>query len=86
MSAERLAARHEATAAIAQVLRITALDVEASASLLELPGFDSIAVVAVLERLEDVFEVEVDPELIVPEVFESLDTLANLFVRGTSGP
>jgi acyl carrier protein len=84
MIAERLAAQHEATRAIAQVLRIPARTVTESASLLDLPGFDSITVVAVLERMENIFEIEIPPELIVPEAFESLETLADLFVRGTS--
>lgn len=81
MTTEPLAAHHEAAAAIAQVLRIPVCTVQESASLLDLPGFDSVAVVAVLERLENIFGIEVPPELIVPEAFESIDALAGLLVR-----
>lgn len=73
--------RRRAAAALADVLRLPPDDVTSGASILDLPGFDSIAAVAVLERLEAEFGVEVPPELIVPEAFESLDGLAELFAR-----
>lgn len=50
----------------------------AAGSLFDLPGFDSIAIVDVLDRLETALGVEVPPELIVPEAFESLDSLTAL--------
>ena len=56
-------------------------EVRSGVSILDLPGFDSIAAVEVLERLETELDVEVPPELIVPEAFESLDSLAELFAR-----
>lgn len=85
MTVDVAAARREAAAAIAEHLRITAEQVLACGSLLTLPGFDSVAVVTVLERLEEAFRVEIAPELILPEAFESLDTLAAL-VAAPAGP
>ena len=66
---------------LAEVLRLPVEEVRAGGSPLDLPGFDSIVAVELLERLETEFDVEVPPELIVPEAFESLDTLAELFAR-----
>jgi acyl carrier protein len=70
-----------AAAALAEILQLPLEDVSSGTSILDLPGFDSIAAVEVLERLESELDVEVPPELIVPEAFESLDTLAELFAR-----
>jgi acyl carrier protein len=81
MMPDRLTAMREVTTAIAEYLRVPVITVQSSAALLDLPGFDSIAVVAVLERLEETFDVEVAPELVVPEAFESLGTLTDLFVH-----
>lgn len=55
-------------------------------SLFDLPGFDSITIVAVLERLENELGVEVPAELIVPEAFESLDSLTDLLTSATPIP
>jgi acyl carrier protein len=71
--------RQRAVAALADILQLPLHHVTTGASILDLPGFDSVAAVAVLERLEAEFGVEVPPELIVPEAFESLDGLAELF-------
>jgi acyl carrier protein len=73
--------RTRAAEVLAEILRISPAEVEAGGSLLDLPGFDSIAAVEVLERLETELEVEVPPELIVPEAFDSLDALVGLFAR-----
>ncbi|MET8762931.1 acyl carrier protein [Lentzea sp. NPDC004782] len=54
-------------------------------SLFDLPGFDSIAVVAVLERLETDLGVEVPADLIVPEAFDSLDSLTDLLATTVAG-
>lgn len=80
------AADHEAIcdrarAALADILRLPPDEVASEASILDLPGFDSIAAVEVLERLEADLKVEVPAELIVPEAFESVAALAELFAR-----
>jgi acyl carrier protein len=74
-----------AAAAVAEILRLPLDDVRSGTSILDLPGFDSITAVEVLERLESELDVEVPPELIVPEAFESLGTLAELFTRPLQG-
>jgi acyl carrier protein len=72
-----LAALREAVIEIiADQLRIPRSRVVAAPSLLDLAGFDSIAIVSVLTELEHRFGVEVPPEFVVPETFTSVDTLA----------
>ena len=73
--------RDRAAETLAEILRLPVEEVRAGGSPLDLPGFDSIVAVELLERLETELEVEVPPELIVPEAFESLDALAELFAR-----
>jgi len=73
--------RDRAAETLAEILRLRVEEVRAGGSPLDLPGFDSIVAVELLERLETELDVEVPPELIVPEAFESLDTLAELFAR-----
>jgi len=73
--------RRRVAEAVAEALRLPLDDVTSSVSIFDLPGFDSIAAMTVLERLEAELGVEVAPELIVPEAFESLDELAGLFAR-----
>ena len=77
--------RGRAAEVLAEVLRLPLEEVDSGASILDLPGFDSVAAVAVLERLEAELDVEVPPELIVPEAFDSLDALAALFARPLQG-
>jgi acyl carrier protein len=77
--------RRLAAEALADVLRLPLEEVTSGASILDLPGFDSVAAMDVLERLEAGLDVEVPPELIVPEAFESLDALAELFARPLQG-
>ena len=73
--------RDRAAEALAELLRLPVDEVRSGGSPLDLPGFDSVVAVELLERLENSFDVEVPPELIVPEAFESLDSLAELFAR-----
>ena len=73
--------RDRAAETLAEILRLPVEEVRTGGSPLDLPGFDSIVAVELLERLETELEVEVPPELIVPEAFESLDSLAALFAR-----
>ena len=73
--------RDRAAETLAEILRLPVEEVRAGGSPLDLPGFDSIVAVELLERLETELDVEVPPELIVPEAFESLDSLAGLFAR-----
>ena len=82
MTAEdREAIRRQAGAALAEILGLPIAHVTATPIVFDLPGFDSVAAVALLERLEGEFQVEVPAEAIVPEAFESLDALAELFAR-----
>jgi acyl carrier protein len=73
--------RDRAAETLAEILRLPVEEVRTGGSPLDLPGFDSIVAVELLERLETELEVEVPPELIVPEAFESLDSLGALFAR-----
>ena len=73
--------RDRAAETLAELLRLPVDAVDAGGSPLDLPGFDSVVAVELLERLETELEVEVPPELVVPEAFESLDSLAELFAR-----
>ena len=73
--------RDRAAEALAELLRLPVDEVRSGGSPLDLPGFDSVVAVELLERLETELDVEVPPELIVPEAFESLDALAELFAR-----
>ncbi|RSN54419.1 hypothetical protein DMH01_36365 [Amycolatopsis sp. WAC 04182] len=66
------------THTVAGLLGITQDDVLAERTLFDLPGFDSVAIVSVLERLEDHWRVEVPADRIVPESFETVDSLAVL--------
>ncbi len=72
--------------AVADVLRVPPAEVTAARSLFDLPGFDSLAVVAVLERLESALGVEVPPELIVPEAFESITALSRVLAQASATP
>jgi acyl carrier protein len=70
--------RQRAVLAVATVLGISPMVVTSAGSLFDLPGFDSLAVVAVLDRIEADLGTEVPPEAIVPEAFESIGALAAL--------
>jgi acyl carrier protein len=77
--------------AVAAILHLSTRDVLAAPTLFDLPGFDSLAIVAVLERLEDEFAVEVPPERILPDAFASIDSLGALVTGAleatrTAGP
>jgi acyl carrier protein len=65
------------------VLRVVRAAVDAPAdeidedtSLLDLPSFDSMKIVQVVEEIEQAAEVEIDPDRIVPETFSSVRTIA----------
>jgi acyl carrier protein len=82
------------------VLRVVRAAVDAPAdeiaedtSLLDLPSFDSMKIVQVVEEIEQAAEVEIDPDRIVPETFASVRTLAETVQsaaetsgQGPSGP
>jgi acyl carrier protein len=72
--------------AVAATLGVPASDVRSAPSLFDLPGFDSVAVVAVLDRLESALSVEVPAELILPEAFTSLDTVVRLLAEAVVSP
>jgi len=83
---DRPALRECATQAVSAVLGHPADVVVGVGSLFDLPGFDSLAVVAVLERLESDLGIEVPAEQIVPEAFESVDALTSLLVQAVAAP
>jgi acyl carrier protein len=67
---------------VADVLNVDVAEVTAAPSLFDLAGFDSLAIVAVLDRLENERAVEVPAELILPEAFASIDSLGELLTHG----
>ena len=78
--------RQHAVQAVADVLGVTATAVIEASSFFDLPGFDSLAVVAVLEQLESGLGIEVPPELIVPEAFDSVAALTGLLAQADAAP
>jgi acyl carrier protein len=78
MSAPTTVAPERVTEIVAEVIGASPADVAAVASLFDLPGFDSLAIVAVLEALEDDAGVEVPPERILPEAFATVASLCDL--------
>ncbi|WNV85128.1 acyl carrier protein [Umezawaea sp. Da 62-37] len=73
-------------AAVGAVLGVPDSATRTTPTLFDLPGFDSLAVVAVLDRLESELDVEVPADLIVPEAFESLESLTDLLAAATATP
>jgi acyl carrier protein len=55
--------------------------VGAGDALLDQPGFDSLAIVAVIDRVETDLGLELDPDLLVPETFTDLGTLTEAVCR-----
>jgi acyl carrier protein len=51
--------------------------VRAGEPLLDQPGFDSLAIAAVIDRIEADLDLELAPELLVPETFGSVSALAD---------
>lgn len=80
-SPDRPALGRLARQAVGEVLGVAPDVVVRAGSLFDLPGFDSLAVVAVLERLESDLGIEVPPEQIVPEAFESVEALTSLLAH-----
>ena len=68
-------------AALYAELRSATGEIEASTSLEDLKGFNSIAVVGVLERLERELGIEMDPALILPETFATPQTIAEALIQ-----
>ncbi|MFI1994569.1 acyl carrier protein [Actinoplanes sp. NPDC020271] len=64
--------------AVAATVHVSPQQVLAAPTLFDLPGFDSLAIVAVLETLEDDLAVEVPPERILPDAFTSIASLTAL--------
>ncbi|HEX2078010.1 MAG TPA: acyl carrier protein [Longimicrobium sp.] len=63
------------------VLPPSAGPLDEDTQLYDRPGFDSLAVAGVLERLEDRLGMEMDPGLILPETFETPRTIAEALER-----
>lgn len=57
--------------------------VDAGTALLDLPGFDSLAIADVVERIEEETGTEYPPEALVPETFATVTSLAR---AGWHGP
>jgi acyl carrier protein len=74
-----------AATAVGDVLDVPAEQLRSASSLFDLPGFDSVAIVGVLDRLEEAIGAEVPPELIVPDAFESLESLTHLLANALGG-
>jgi acyl carrier protein len=74
-----------AAAAVGEVLDVPAGQIRATPSLFNLPGFDSVAIVGILDRLEEAIGAEVPPELIVPDAFESVESLTHLLANALGG-
>jgi acyl carrier protein len=70
---------------VADTLRIDAGTVAATPTLFDLAGFDSLAIVAILDRLEGDLRVEVPPERILPQAFASIDSLCELISDASPG-
>lgn len=71
--------RDRVLAVLADVLRLPDAHALSDRALFDLPGYDSVAVATVLDRLEDALLVEVPAELVVPEAFETVDSITALF-------
>lgn len=65
--------------AVTEVLGVSPQVLGDAQTLFDVPGFDSLSVVAILDCLEAELGVEIPPEAIVPEAFESLGSLIALF-------
>ncbi|MET0135816.1 MAG: acyl carrier protein [Kibdelosporangium sp.] len=72
-------------ARLGEVLGVSAETAMDTPSLFDLPGFDSVAVVSVMERLEDELGVQIPAELIVPEAFESVTSLTKIIEASDQG-
>lgn len=70
--------------AIGDVLHIVNGDLTARRSLRELPGFDSFALVEIIERIEASLRVTVDPDTLTAESLRSVDSLCDLFARANA--
>ncbi len=55
--------------------------ISATTALADLPGFDSLAIVGLLEQIEDQLHIAIDPALIVPETFASPATIAGVLIK-----
>ncbi|MEU4559502.1 acyl carrier protein [Actinoplanes sp. NPDC023936] len=70
-----------AAATVADVLAVDEATVCDAATLFDVPGYDSMAIVTVLERIEDHYGVEVPPRDVVPETFSSVPAISALIDR-----
>jgi acyl carrier protein len=73
-------------AAVQAVLHDATVPIQATTSLHDLKGFDSLAIVGLIERLEDQLGIELDPALILPETFENPATLAEALLQSQPQP
>ena len=68
-------------ATVQAVLHDTTVPIHETTSLQDLKGFDSLAVVGLIERLEDQLGIELDPALILPETFANPSTIAEALLQ-----
>jgi acyl carrier protein len=73
-------------AVITSVLGCARAQVRAAAALYDLPGFDSVALMTIVERLESDLGTEIPAEWIVPEAFTSVGSLAALLEAAAARP
>jgi acyl carrier protein len=73
-------------AVITSVLGCPEAQVRAAGALYDLPGFDSVALMTIVERLEHDLGTEIPAEWIVPEAFTSVTSLAALLKEAAGQP
>lgn|GEM_PF-4288069 len=66
---------------ISRLLPSTEVPLTEATSLPRLQGFDSLFIANLLESLETLLEIEIEPALLLPEAFETPQSVAELFVR-----
>lgn len=67
--------------ALRQIVVLEPADLAETTYLPDLPGFDSLAIADLLETLEEALQVEVAPEHLLPEAFETPRAIADLFAQ-----
>lgn len=66
---------------ISRILPLTDFPLTETTYLPGLKGFDSLFIANLLESLETVLQIEVEPTLLMPEAFETPRSVAELIVR-----
>ena len=72
---------HSVIETVQAVLADKTIAIQETTSLQDLRGFDSLAVVDIIERLEQQLGIEIDPALILPETFTSPLTITDALIQ-----